>query len=81
MSKRLKDVRDLPERLQEDLLVVRGRCFEGGKRRLTVGLSHTAIEDGLRNTRCDAPHQAGGTEKSPPFSEEPETPAERVICG
>ena len=81
MSKRLKDVRDLPERLQNDLLVVGGRCFEGGKRRLTLGLSHTPIEDRLRNTRCDAPHEAAGTEESPPSSEEPETPAERVICG
>jgi hypothetical protein len=44
MSKRLKDVRDLPARLQNDLLVVGGRCFEGGKRRLTLGLSHTAID-------------------------------------
>ena len=59
VRKRLQDVSDLPEGLQYGLLVIGGRGFERIKRGATFSFSHPAIEDRLRKSRGDTPHEAG----------------------
>jgi nucleotide-binding universal stress UspA family protein len=51
----LQHIRDLSERLQDDLLVIGGRTFEGRERRATLRLSHAAVENGLCKPRRNAP--------------------------
>jgi hypothetical protein len=55
----LQDVRNLPEGLQYRLLVVSGRGLERGERGATFSLAHATVEDRLRKSRGDTPHDTG----------------------
>nr|WP_229744061.1 hypothetical protein [Aliidongia dinghuensis] len=60
---RLENVRHLAERLEHGLPVIGGRCLEGGKRRLPLGLAHPAVEDRLGEPRRQAPDEPGRVEE------------------
>src|ERR1700739_965486 len=66
MSKSLQDIRDLFERLQHGLLVIRSRRLESVQCSAAFRFPHAAIEDRLGQTRRDAPYKAGRVEEIAP---------------